>query len=667
MKKAIWAATFLVLGSGSVGVAALDNVRMQGSDTLKDFTLSVITAAVCPGSVGIQYFGGGSPSGESNMVASLSGSTSQPQTTAPMSRFLQGSGSSGVCAVDAHRAEAIAFGAQLLAVSLSRTHLACDPHATVGASPNSGCTPDPTSPKTGLRNSGALTTGYVLGDGTSVIPGWRDVLRLVYLGLPKSAGKNPAPPTNSANNNRNCNSPERKELVNSWGNLFEIANCSSGSCTQLNHAWRRDLVSGTSDVFLDLINARSYPYCNTRSAFDAQPTLPINPPTKLAVYPNPGVRSDGSSIFEDPYQDFDPIRRVCQGGGLGEGASLPEPDNSTTPPTQPDFPVAVAEQVCSAQGSLGLVLPIRPPLFSGQNVDQLYPNKPCLAGNLIFGAAPKIPNTANSTLCPNGDVTFGNSASDYDPATGIIANSSNTCLIPATSAGDARCINGANNFNAPIDAPPSGNIPGNRRDGRVFNLHQYNQFGGYRSDTLLGAGRNVVGNFSRIHTTRTLVAAAPGCPGMSGDQRCCAQDDATAQIGCLVEADQCSFGYSSGVESTSQVLTTSAGTELAFGASIDNVKFDTACVGSQYPLWTKAYLSSIQGFENTTGQELFLARCFAGAVAGGATQFASLLAAASLVPLPTGPVCEDFPNQGCSSNNTPSNACVGNATFGLPE
>lgn len=665
MKKTMLVATFLAVGAGSAGVSALDNVKMQGSDTLKDFTLTVITAAACPGSVGIQYLGGGSGAGENNLIASANGTATLPQTVAPMSRFIAGTASGGVCQADTSKAEGIAFAADGLAIAVSRKHLACDPHSANGSAPNPDCNANASSPQTGIKSSGTLpNTGYVLGGNPvdTVVPGWRDVLRLVYLGLPRTAGKDPAAPTTAANNQRNCNSPERQELVNNWGNLFEISNCSTGTCTQLNHAWRRDLLSGTTDVFRELINAKLYPFCNSRFTFDAQPTLPTNPPTKLAVYPNPAVRSDGSAIFEDPYQDFDPIRRVCQGGGLGQGGSLPDPDNSTTPPTQPDFPVAVAEQVCSAQGSLGLVLPIRPPVFTGQNVDQLYPNKPCLSGNLIFGSAPKIPGTANSTLCPNGDVTFGNSASDYDPATGIIANSSNTCLIPASNTDDARCINGANNFNAPIDPPPSGTIPGNRRDGRVFNLHQYNQFGGYRLDTELGTVRSVVGNFSRIHTTRTLVAAAPSCPGASGDKRCCSQDDATSQIGCLVEADQCSVGFAGG-ESSAQVLTTTAGNELAFAASINNIKYDQSCiVTAQYPLSRKVYFNTLIGFENVGGQELALAKCFA----GSAANFNSLLAAKNLFPLPTGPVCQDFANQGCATNNTAGNACSGNPA-GIPQ
>ena len=327
--------------------------------------------------------------------------------------------------------------------------------------------------------------------------------------------------------------------------------------------------------------------------------------------------------------------------------------------------MAVAEQVCGPQGSLGVVLPIRPPVFSGHTVDQLYPTQPCLAGNFNLGPAPKIPGSSASTLCPNGDVTFGQSASDYNAATGVITGSSNLCLVPASSSNDARCINGSNNFNAPLAPPPAGQIPGNRRDGRVFNLHQYTQGGGYRLDVELGAVRSVVGNFSRIHTTRTLVAAAPTCPGTGSDKRCCSQDDATSQIGCLAEADQCSFGFAGG-EASAQVLTTTAGTQLAYAASINNIKYDKECIVTAiYPLSRKVYFNSIPGFETVTGQELELAKCFAGGVAGGATQFASLLAAKNLFPLPTGPVCVDFANEGCSANNTAGDACANNPA-GIP-
>ena len=101
-------------------------------------------------------------------------------------------------------------------------------------------------------------------------------------------------------------------------------------------------------------------------------------------------------------------------------------------------------------------------------------------------------------------------------------------------------------------------------------------------------------------------------------------------------------------------------------ASINNIKYDKECIVTAiYPLSRKVYFNSIPGFETVTGQELELAKCFAGGVAGGATQFASLLAAKNLFPLPTGPVCQDFANENCSANNTAGDACANNPS-GIP-
>ena len=94
MKKTMLVATFLAVGAGSAGVSALSNIKLAGSDTLKDFTLTVITAAACPASVGLTYIGGGSGAGENAMIAGT-------QTTAPMSRFLGGTAAGAVCQVDA--------------------------------------------------------------------------------------------------------------------------------------------------------------------------------------------------------------------------------------------------------------------------------------------------------------------------------------------------------------------------------------------------------------------------------------------------------------------------------------------------------------------------------------------------------------------------------------
>jgi hypothetical protein len=648
MKKTMLVATFLAVGAGSAGVAALDNVNpMLGSDTLKDFTLTVIDAAVCPAAVNggtgaLVYTGGGSGGGETAIVHSSNGvGPEQPQTVTPMSKFISAGTSCG--AADPSKAEGIAFAADGLGIAISKAHIACDTN-------NSGGTDCLAHATTGLRNSGTLNGGaYTLGAGdTTNVQGWRDVLRIIFLGLPGTAGKDPSGTTTAGQALRNCASPERADLVNNYGNLFQdAANCGSAGCTQITHAWRRDLLSGTTDVFRELINAKLYPFCNTRFTTDAP----------SADYPT--VLSTGAAVFEDPYQDFDPIRRPCVGGANGQGGSLPLPTNGGT--TQPDFPALVAEQVCGPRGTLGVVLPVRSPQGVTIPAADQFPNKPCLRGAFNLGPAPKLPGSATKdTLCPNGDVPLGNVKADYNPATGVVTNSSGICLIPAAADGNSQCINGKNNL--PVTLDPPGIVA---NDGRVYNLHMYGagQSPQYDKDTELGTiARPVVGLFTRIHTTRTLIASAPTCPGTGGDGHCCVKTDATDQIGCLADADQCSIGFAGGVAQDSQ-LQTSAALETNFGATVNGVRNNQSCiVTAAYPLSRKVYINTVIGFENVTGHELGLAKCFA----GGAVGFNSLLAAKNLFPLPTGPVCQDFPNEQCATHNTASNACTDNNTVGLP-
>ena len=644
MKKTMLVATFLAVGAGSAGVSALDNVsNMLGSDTLKDFTLSVIDAAVCPAAVGLVYKGGGSGGGENVIVHSSNNALVNPevpQTVTPMSKFLT---SVSCGAKDPTLAEGIAFAADGLGIAVSKAHIACDTN-------NSGGTDCSAVKTTGLRNSGSLNGGaYVLGAGdTTNVQGWRDVLRIIFLGLPGTAGKDPSGTTSAGQALRNCASPERADLVNNYGNLFQdAANCGSAGCTQITHAWRRDLLSGTTDVFRELINAKLYPFCNVRFTTDAP----------SADYPT--VLSTGAAVFEDPYQDFDPIRRTCVGGANGQGGSLPLPTNGGT--TQPDFPASVAEQVCGPRGTLGVVLPVRSPQGSSIPAADNFPNQPCLRGSFNLGPAPKIPGSATKdTLCPNGDVPLGNVKADYNAATGVVSNSSGICLIPAAADGNSQCINGKNNL--PVTLDPPGIVA---NDGRVYNLHMYGagQSPQYDKDTELGTiARPVVGLFTRIHSTRTLIATAPTCPGTNGDKHCCVKTDATDQIGCLAEADQCSIGFAGGVAQDAQ-LQTSAALETNFGATVNGVRNAQSCVvTAAYPLSRKVYINTVVGFENVTGQELGLAKCFAGA----ATGFSSLLAAKNLFPLPTGPVCQDFANENCATPTAASNACANNPA-GIPQ
>ncbi len=634
MKKTMLIATFMAVGAGSAGVSALNSVNpMLGSDTLKEFTLAVLDNAVCPGafavSPGIVYTGGGSGGGETALVASPA-----KQTVAPMSRFL----AAPVITSAMTSAEGIAFAADGVGVVVSKAHIACDANAATGT--------DCTSKPGGLRNSGTLAGGtYTLGAGNANVQGWRDVLRLVYLGLPGTAGKDP---NNTAGGIRDCASPVRQDLVNTYGNLFQDANCGTGGCTQLTHAWRRDLLSGTTDVFRELINAKLYPFCNSRLATDTAATDYM---TTLA---------NGNPLYDDAYQDFDPIRRTCIGGVNGQGGALPAPTNSGT--VQPDFPASPADQVCGPKGTLGIVLPIRTPTGAPGDLalSDVHPTKPCLRGTFNFGPAPKIPGSpTKDTLCPNGDVPLGNLATDYNPATGQVVGSSGICLIPSAADGDSQCINGKNNLPAVVDPPDPSKVA---TDGRVYNLHIYGSGSTpvYKTDAEIGKtptstiARQIAGAYTRIHSTRTLIAAAPTCPGTAGDKRCCAHLDSTDQIGCEAEADQCSIGFAGGPALDAQ-LQTSAAIETNFGASVNGIKNSQTCIVTEaYPLSRKVYLNTVAGFENVTGNELGMAKCFAGAIQGGSTAFNNLILAKNLFPLPTGPICKEFvAGSGACANNGP--------------
>lgn len=408
----------------------------------------------------------------------------------------------------------------LNSVVISTAHIGCDPNAAGGV----GCGMQPG----GLRHSGTLNGGtYTLGAG--LVPGWSDVLRLIYFGLLNDG-------------TRDCASPVRLDLVNTYGNLFETGGCGSAECTQLTHAWRPDTPSATATMINTLLGAVGVPFCN--------------------------VSTSGGSFFSPDYQDLDPIRRTCVGGANGQGGSLPAPTGGGT--VQPDFPAAVADQVCGPVGTLGLVLPVRVPV--GVSLADVYPTRPCFRGRLNFGPAPKIPGTNRNTLCPNGDVTLGNTHLDYDPITGQIMNSSGICLIPADSQDSSQCINGKNNFPSPIDPPVV--IPPALRDGRVYNLHLYGPGNSplYRVDT--GTGTQVVGAFLRIHATRTLVAAGPTCPGTA----CCNLGASLNQIGCLSEADHCSIGTANAA-ATLGTLVTSGAVESSFAASINGIGDRPACAG----------------------------------------------------------------------------------------
>ena len=181
-------------------------------------------------------------------------------------------------------------------------------------------------------------------------------------------------------------------------------------------------------------------------------------------------------------------------------------------------------------------------------------------------------------------MTFGNNASDYDPATGII--SPQLEYLPSPGVELWRCTplyQRCKQLQSAARRAGRRSVPrqSSRRPRVQPAQHSKRSVATAWTPSSAPVRSVKMGNFSRIHTTRTLLAAAPSCPGVGGhgDQRCCSQDDATSQIGCLAEADQQFVQLRRRRKSSAQVLiTTSAGNELAFAASINNIKYDQECV-----------------------------------------------------------------------------------------
>jgi hypothetical protein len=282
-------------------------------------------------------------------------------------------------------------------------------------------------------------------------------------------------------------------------------------------------------------------------------------------------------------EDMDPARRHAFGANRLTSA------NNGTLDANP------AEQVATACGDLGVVLPISMPT----DTVNAFPNTVCGNGKINFFSTVQIGTGGNARfqLCPNGDMPFG--ATAWDPVIRGARGGTGTCLAPvkALDLSSAACLNGATNrpgvqFGLPpktyVNYPDPTTI-----DGRVYNLQvflpasqnrltQNYEFNGQEQqptptppDTATAFNEIVVGAYYRIHSTRTAKGysatfcnantdcAAPfptcdqgvhqcfnnteaGCSGAGPDgstNACCENAQDTNQIGCLTIANPCSIGY----------------------------------------------------------------------------------------------------------------------------
>ena len=662
MKSSLLIATLVVAGAGiigaTVGATGAGIVQLNGSDTLGPLTVAVISA---PGSSwnngqqistatnNLNYNGGGSGTGQSNMISGI-------QDIAPMSSML----SSGICTVapavgsttTAHGCVIGLDGVGVWASSDNAQNTTCNgaPVAPFAADTScSGGTTAGVDTTTGLDINRDLTTACGIHLGTNA--GWRDILKILYYGKDQTGAIH-------------CDSNVRLCLANSYGAVFENANCSavgpgdvttagSPHCTQIRHLFRRDDASGTTDVFGALLgfggpsvlkggvqipatmatknNTKQYwmgsdSFCNNAANFTASPESTEFAPTPTGL--NPGVEAATDKTLFTPYvnyvandmMDRDPIRRECWTSGGGEQVCEgPTYDptatcsaTGTTGATQCN--TSSVNGVCSQtkdcqclnnqcwnkKGTLGLVLPIVTMTTLGT---QATPEQ--------FNTQPctsftqiKAPVTYNGTQYLSMNCPSGD------------ANTNGSCFVPADANGNPNCLADLSTTNAPATGSAQGGYNATNGDWEdtgkgptpnsasplVYNLFIYAKNSSNQWQYALDeTGRPVAGDaFHRIHSTQTLSTNPLVVP--------CQQGNETNQIGCLVGASPCSLGYAGrgayGLLSYSAggTTTTQTGTQFQMTSlRVNGVPSTDTCIDYfEYPYTRKLYLNSIVGMGTLT-------------------------------------------------------------------
>jgi len=629
MRTTIAIASFLAVGASAVGVSALD---LRGSDTLQVMTVNLLNDATLDcGGVGnspvgdLAYIGTGSGNGQSSMVGNT-------QEIAPMSRAMNTGVCTGTAATtnhaDATLAEGIVFALDGISMVASNAFASCAGSPTCGTD----------SPVNGLRNSGQIPgTSFTVAD-------WRDALRLLYFG---------ATSTTLTMATRDCGGAVRRALVSNWNNLFQ--SCNTGLCaTGIQHAFRRNDESGTTDTFVSLLGVTAInlaghvsPFCNVRTTGsggvnssgaattqvtpNVLPTCVGTPPTNAPCADPPlagrtpyiatnitvcGNAANGyrGSNFTD-FQDADPIRRTCT------------------------FTSGVAkEDVCSAGGNLGVVLPI----WDAPAVDP-FPTANCTPGLFACFPAPRTNCTPPNVFetCPNG----------HD------ANTAGLCPVGQCAA---PINNGAGTLDPRCNALRGTNAPGDLvgvvYDGRVHNLTTWNASGGnfVKAPVVRATGATVTipatvnvgmtGAYYRLHSINSIATPTVACQAGS----------ATDQISCFVQASPCSIGFAGNSAVQGNTIALNVNNAAPTNTCVQNL----VAGGTAYPLSRKLYLNALDGFETLVAgtTQYKMANCFAN---GSATAKA---VANGFIPLPAGqaPFCEDFneTQAGCNlAGGANSNAC----------
>ncbi|MGD0677077.1 MAG: hypothetical protein ABSC94_16810 [Polyangiaceae bacterium] len=341
MKKYFALATFVVASVGAVGVGAATMTTFAGSDTLGNVTHDMINTTSVSGSPfctgpyasaqTLVYTGGGSSLGETDMIAGT-------QAIAPMSRFL----GTNICDGGVSNGEGVVISLDGVSIVTSATTggaASCNGPSTGTSCVNTdGGAPYPTD---GLAIDTTVTTRFIGGvNQPYTFVSWQDVLKVLYFGKIDS-GFHPTDPEVGTN----CNSQLRQTLANNWSELFESpSNCTG--CSILQHIFRRDDASGTTDIFASLlgfsgpnaakgtavtVNSQAYQLGSDNFCNDPGGNTPAGFPGSNENTPNvwtssgTAVAGATSNIVPNDDQDLDLIRRPCTEIGRGAHEQVCEP------------------------------------------------------------------------------------------------------------------------------------------------------------------------------------------------------------------------------------------------------------------------------------------------------------------------------------------------------
>lgn len=445
MKRMTAAAATALLGLSANAAQAVDPIFV-GSDTLETIIYDLIGVPVVkPYSYSMSTISGydpqGSTGGENAINADL-------QEIAPMSRFLTNDPAKTVGCLDPQADPAYAG---CWAIAKDSITMVGDNTQACGEF---------------VRSATLPTTGYQITD-------WRQALRIVYAGA--SGDPNAGPGT------QDCNSAVRQELVGSWSKLFQ-GGCAAGVCASgLKHAFRRDDNSGTTGVFLELLNLgkiSTKPFCNG-----------------------------------DETQDSDPIRRACAGdGAVGiPGAQQGDTVCGFGPTPTVRGPKGEIVAAGPAGGSLGLVVPV---LIATNPFNQTDAAKNCSSLGAGFN-----PNSGGGsfgrvawTLQDGQKYGFGKCPNGASTVAG-------TCLWPkAAGSANFGCI--ANKNSRPIDTPA-----GSTFDARIYNLWPRNDDGSLKT------------------YVRSNAAVTHRVAMYKYRQHDCRPNNETDLVGCFAQSDKCTIGY----------------------------------------------------------------------------------------------------------------------------